>query len=105
MDDWKPKTEPRAIAPCDTGPHDTAARDETYGIEKFSAQDLITLRSELMQSGVDSFQAAEIVANFLNGRGYGCSSHEARTVVSRIEGSGISAERIQAELERVARVM
>jgi hypothetical protein len=80
-------------------------KDVTYGVEKFSAQDLITLRSELLQSGVDSFQAAEIVANFLTGRGYGCSNHEARTVASKIEVAGITAENIQTELERVARVM
>ena len=80
-------------------------QDITYGVEKFSAQDLTTLRSELLQSGVDSFQAAEIVANFLTGRGYGCSSQELRTVASAIELSGATPEHIQAELERVARVM
>ena len=80
-------------------------QDITHGVEKFSAQDLITLRTELLQSGADSFQAAEIVANFLTGRGYGCSSHEARGVVSNIEVSGVTAEHIQAQLERVARVM
>jgi hypothetical protein len=74
-------------------------------IEKFTPSDLLTLRSELLQSGVDSFQAAEIVANFLSGRGYGISSHEARTVVARIESPGITADLIQAELETVARVM
>ncbi len=71
-------------------------------IEKFTPSDLLTLRSELLQSGVDSFQAAEIVANFLSGRGYGISSHEARSVVARIESPGITPELIQAELESVA---
>ena len=80
-------------------------QDITYGVEKFSAHDLTTLRSELLQSGVDSFQAAEIVAIFLTGRGYGCSQNELRTVASAIEVSGITTESIQAELERVARVM
>jgi hypothetical protein len=80
-------------------------QDITYSIEKFSVQDLVTLRGELLQSGVDSFQAAEIVANFLTGRGYGCSPHEARTVASNIEVPGMTAEHIQAELESVARVM
>jgi hypothetical protein len=88
-------------------PRDTMddPKDITHGIEKFSAQDLVTLRSELLMSGVDSFQAAEIVANFLTGRGYGCSTHEARKVASNIEVSGMKAEHIQAELESVARVM
>ena len=79
-------------------------QDIAYSIEKFSAQDLMTLRSELL-SGADSFQAAEIVANFLTGRGYGCSPHEARAVASNIEVPGVTAEFIQAELESVARVM
>jgi hypothetical protein len=63
------------------------------------------LRCELLQSGVDSFQAAEIVSNFLIGRGYGVSPHEARTAASRIEVPGCTAEHIQAELERVALAM
>lgn len=74
-------------------------------IEKFTPSDLLSLRNELLQSGVDSFQAAEIVANFLSGRGYGVSSHELRGVVPMIESPGVTVEHIQAELERVARVM
>ncbi|MEO6924513.1 MAG: hypothetical protein ABI142_11860 [Bryocella sp.] len=82
-----------------------AIDDVTYGVEKFNPQELITLRDELMQSGVDSFQAADIVSNFLTGRGYGCSTHEARALVGNIETQGMTAEYIQVELERVARVM
>ncbi len=78
--------------------------DRTY-VEQFTPTDLMTLRNELLQSGVDSFQAAEIVANFLSGRGYGVSTHEARTAASRIEVPGCTAEHIQAELERVALAM
>ncbi len=74
-------------------------------VEKFTASDLVGLRSELLRSGVDSFQAAEIVTSFLSGRGYGISSHEARGVASRIEVPGVTAENIQAELERVALAM
>jgi hypothetical protein len=85
--------------------HDSMQGQDRCYIEKFTPSDLLTLRSELLQSGVDSFQAAEIVANFLSGRGYGVSSHEARGVVSKIESAGTTAEHIQAELERVARVM
>ena len=80
-------------------------QDVTHGVEKFSATDLQTLRSELLQSGVDSFQAAEIVTSFLTGRGYGCSPVEARSVASSIEFRGATDERIQAALENVARVM
>ena len=78
------------------------ATDVTHGIEKFTATDLATLRSDLLQSGVDSFQAAELVTSFLSGRGYGISTDEARGVASKIEGVGTTVETIQAELERVA---
>lgn len=78
--------------------------DRTY-VEQFTPTDLLLLRSELLQSGVDSFQAAEIVANFLSGRGYGVSKHEAQAAASCIEVPGCTAERIQAELERVALAM
>ena len=74
-------------------------------VEKFTPSDLTALRGELLRSGVDSFQAAEIVTSFLSGRGYGISSHEARGVASRIEVPGVTAERIQLELERVALAM
>lgn len=79
-------------------------QDRAY-VEKFTPTDLLALRAELLRSGVDSFQAAEIVCSFLSGRGYGVSSLDARHVVSRIEGPGATPEYIQAELERVARVM
>jgi len=78
--------------------------DRTY-VEQFTPTDLMRLRSELLQSGADSFQAAEIVANFLSGRGYGVAVNEARTAASRIEAPGCRVEHIQAELERVALAM
>lgn len=76
--------------------------DIAHGIEKFTASDLATLRSDLLQAGVDSFQAAELVTSFLSGRGYGISADEARGVATKIEGFGSTVETIQAELERVA---
>jgi hypothetical protein len=48
-----------------------SSMDVAHGIEKFTASDLATLRSDLLQSGVDSFKAAELVTSFLSGRGYG----------------------------------
>jgi hypothetical protein len=86
----------------DQEPKGVTETDVTHGIEKFTAGDLATLRSDLLQSGVDSFQAADLVATFLNGRGYGISTDEARGVASKIEGVGSTVESIQAELERVA---
>ena len=79
--------------------------DDHTCVERFTPTELMTLRKELLQSGADSFQAAEIVANFLGGRGYGVSSQEARTAASRIEIQGCTAEHIQSELERVAMAM
>jgi hypothetical protein len=78
---------------------------DTSYIERFTHNDLMMLHTKLTGSKVDSFQAAEIVANFLSGRGYGVSHHEARQAVARIDSTRCSVERIQAELERVARVM
>lgn len=78
------------------------AFDVVFGIEKFNATDLFALRSDLLQSGTDSFQAAELVTSFLSGRGYGISNAEARGVASNIDDVGCTVERIQAELERVA---
>jgi hypothetical protein len=81
------------------------AENETPStLDKFTPTDLLSLRTELLQSGADSFQAAEIVTSFLSGRGYGISSHEARHVASKIEGPGCKLENIQVELDRVARM-
>ena len=82
-----------------------ASGEDRSLVEKFTPTDLLTLRGELLRAGVDTFQAAEIVASFLSGRGYGISSQEARSVATRIETPGITPENIQQELERVARVM
>lgn len=78
------------------------AEDRTHGIERFTTADLATLRADLSQSGLDSFQAAEIVTAFLSGRGYGISTDEARGVAALIDGP-CSVEEMQAELGRVAR--
>ena len=86
-------------------PQDDRTNDDRTYVERFTPTDLMTLRHELLSSGADSFQAAEIVTNFLSGRGYGVSSQGARSAASVIEVQGCTAERIQAELERVARVM
>ena len=80
------------------------ARDVSY-VERFTPNDLESLHHRLSDASLDSFQAAEIVASFLNGRGYGVSNQEARLAAMRIDMARCSAERMQAELERVARVM
>ena len=78
---------------------------EKCAIEKFPASDLSTLREELMQSGLDSWQAAELITAFLSGRGYGVSNHAARSAASRIESFGCSLKSMQEELENLALVM
>ena len=40
-------------------------------IEKFSATELTNLRNELLRGQLDSWQAADLAANFLAGHGYG----------------------------------
>jgi DNA repair protein RadC len=73
--------------------------------ERFSADDLKALREELLQSGLDSFQSAELLAGFLSVRGYGVSNVEARTAAGRIEARGCSIPKLQEELEKLAFVM
>jgi hypothetical protein len=77
----------------------------TGAIEKFNATDLSSLREELMQSGLDSWQAAELISSFLNVRGYGVSHHAARGVAWRIESLNCSLKSMQEELEKLALVM
>ena len=79
--------------------------DETPIDGKFSAEDVATLRGELMQSGLDSWQAAELVSSFLAARGYGISSDGARSAVTRIDSLHCSLASMHAELELLALVM
>jgi hypothetical protein len=74
-------------------------------VEKFAVTELAGLRNQLMQSGIDLWQAAEVLATFLAGRGYGVNADQARAAVMRLEGARCSYECMQTELERVAFVM
>ncbi len=71
----------------------------------FTVTDLETLRNELLQSGLDSWQAGELVSSFLAVRGYGVSTGEARRVATRIESESCSLECMRQELGRLALVM
>jgi hypothetical protein len=73
-------------------------------VEKFSVNELAVLRNELLQHGLDSWQAAELFQIFLAGRGYGVSPMAAMAAASRIEGSGCNLEVMQRELEGLALV-
>ena len=72
--------------------------------EKFNVTELAALRSDLLQGGIDSREAAELLQVFLMGRGYGVSQEAARDAASRVEGSGCSLDVIQQELESIALV-
>jgi hypothetical protein len=74
-------------------------------IELFSTADLSGLREELMRSGLDSWQAADLISSFLAARGYGVSTQDARKAASRMESIGCSLKCLQAELEKLAHVM
>jgi hypothetical protein len=78
---------------------------ETASVEKFSMSELEKLRGDLMQSGIDSWQAAEVVSAFLAGRGYGVNSVTMRDAVTRLDAFGGSIDTMQAVLETVAYVM
>lgn len=73
--------------------------------QSFTQSDLSDLREDLRQSGLDSWQAAELISAFLSGRGYGVSSSDARTAASRIESVGCSFQAMQEELSRLAFIM
>ncbi len=72
--------------------------------EKFSVMEVAELRSELLQSGMDARDAADLMQTFLAGRGYGVSLEAARAAAFAVEGSGCSLEVMQRELNRIAMV-
>ncbi len=72
--------------------------------EKFSIPELSALRTELVETSLDSRDAAELLQVFLTGRGYGVSPEAALDAAGRVEGSGCSLEVIQKELDRIALV-
>jgi hypothetical protein len=79
--------------------------DEAAKIEKFPADELAVLRGKLMNSRNDSWQAAEVVSDFLAGRGYGASAEAIRAAVPELAAPRGSEERMQSLLETVAWVM
>jgi hypothetical protein len=74
-------------------------------IEKFTPDELAELRCKLMKAKVDSWQAADMVASFLAGRGYGVNSNQMRSAVAQLAARRGSPERMQAVLETIAFVM
>jgi hypothetical protein len=72
---------------------------------KFTTVELESLRSELLQSGLDAWQSADLVSSFLMGRGYGVSREHAADAALKIEGMGCNLTCMEQELERIALVM
>jgi len=77
----------------------------TTRIEQFDAADLTGLREDLMKSGLDSWQAADLISSFLAARGYGVSNQDARRAAFRMESIACSLGCLQEELEKIAQVM
>lgn len=73
--------------------------------EVFTAEDLEKLRRELRASGLDSWQAGELLGAFLEQRGYGVSQTAVRSAAARIESVGCSLESMRQELSQLARMM
>jgi len=73
--------------------------------ERFTIAEMSSLRNELLQGGLDSLQAAELLQVFLMGHGYGVSPDAALNAATRVGGAGHSLQAIQQELEDLALVM
>jgi hypothetical protein len=78
---------------------------KTAHVERFADADLTGLREDLMKSGLDSWQAADLISSFLAARGYGVSTQDARTAAFRMESVTCSLRCLQEELEKIAYVM
>jgi hypothetical protein len=70
-------------------------------MDQFAPTDLVSLRDELFQSGLDSWQVAELIGSFLAAHGFGVSHAEVRGAALSQFLHG-SIQEMQAELERLA---
>ena len=73
--------------------------------EIFTATDLQALRDELRASGLDSWQAGELIGAFLAQRGYGVSTMEARVAATRMESPNCTLDSMRQELTQLALFM
>lgn len=71
-------------------------------MEQFASTDLVQLRDELFQSGLDFWHVAELIGSFLATRGYGVSHADARSAALSVQLHHGSLPELQAELERLA---
>jgi len=73
--------------------------------EQFSQSEVSTLRSYLLETLLDTNQAAEVLQMFLIGHGYGLSQDAAIEAATKAMAARMSLAAIREELERVALVM
>lgn len=79
--------------------------ESIIGVEKFPVADLTGLREELLNAHLDSWQAADVIIQYLATRGYGVSGLAARTTISRLESKRYAVDQMQEEFQRLAMVM
>ncbi len=73
--------------------------------EQFSTDELLGLRQELRQGGLDTFQCGALLSSFLANKGYGVSTDRARAALTDLEAANFTLPRLQEELEKLAFVM
>ena len=88
-----------------TAMFDTVMNNRLNDSDRFTATELAALRSDLLQGGIDSYEAAQLLQVFLMGRGYGVSPTAALDAAGRVEMAGCALPVLQHELENLALVM
>ena len=73
--------------------------------EKFSAVEVESLRTDLLNGGLDLFQVADAIKVFVAMRGYGISVEVAREIASKIEDTSDSTDFFRKGLESMVLVM
>ena len=73
--------------------------------KKFSSIEVSTLKSDLLQSELDSFQTAQVIKMFITGHGYGISPDRALDAAMNFDAMGRNVDLFHRELEASALVM
>jgi hypothetical protein len=81
------------------------SNQDQFSNQKFSAAEIAALRTDLLQMGMDHWQAAELLKQFLTGRGYGVSRERAQEAVARLESAHCAVDAMHQELDTLALVM
>ena len=72
---------------------------------KFSTVEVATLRSDLLQVELDSFQAAQVIKIFIAEHGYAISAGRALEAAMNFDAMGRNMKSFHRELEASALVM